>query len=210
MSVKIVAKSGINTVKNPANDQITRLVNITFVEEGRSGLNKSLSNSTAALASALGIKANMGLDTGRTCTVPVAAEEADALTIGQEIPNLHINRTLYSLAAMAQQEGVDAAMINGKPTFVACELSAAPMDDNDQRMDNETLLKINPDAFKNVRHGGGNVTAETRALPTFMQRAKNEAPVSTETSTAITSKEEAKEEGKIESKIEEKELANQE
>lgn len=135
-------------VKNPVTGEITEMINVAFVEEGRSGAIGSMSASSDFLSKVTG--QSVGLDTLRVHTHPVISDKINFFPVGKKIEG-HINRKIFSTPQMAQQEHVQSRMVDGKPTFFTTYLDDTARADEDFRMTNETLAQINPDLFKETR-----------------------------------------------------------
>lgn len=143
-------------VSNPVDGSEQVLRNVVFTEEGRAGLNPTLANSNAVLNQLVG--ANTGLTQLRTHTQPVLENQLHLFPVDKEFPQGFINRRLYSTSQMTQQDGVEARMIDGKPTYVVTELGTTAVDDIDMRMSNETLAQIDPKSILRARSGVAGVT----------------------------------------------------
>jgi hypothetical protein len=137
-------------ILNPVTNKWQETINVTFVEPDRAGgANSGLANSSQALSAAIGM--NVGLNQLRTHTQPVLASAIGEFPIGKEFPTLFVNRTLYSTPQMQQQEGVDARMLDGKPTYFVTELGDQQKEDIDQRLDSNVLATVDKNLFKNAR-----------------------------------------------------------
>lgn len=144
--VRVESIGAIDAVRNPRNGEFQNKRNVIFVEDGkRGGLNAALSGSSGALSKVLGMET--GIQLSRTHTEPMNPEAAAKLTVGQEIPELFINRILTSFPQMGQQENVAPRMVGNKPTFVATVLAPTEESDVDDRIDNGTLAVVKPEYF---------------------------------------------------------------
>lgn len=148
-------------VTNPANGSKTELINVVFVEEGRSGAIGSMSASSDFLSRITG--SNTGLDNLRVHTHPIKADKIDLFPVGKQLPG-HINRKLFSTPQISQQQGVQSRMVDGKPTYFTTSLDDVAKPDEDFRMDNSDLVKVNPDYFRNSRVGVAEVSVLERVL----------------------------------------------
>jgi len=164
------------SVENPVTHVKTEMINVTFVEEGRSGAISSMSGSTDFLNRLTGD--DVGLDQVRVHTHPVKAEKIDLFPLGKRIQG-HINRKLFSTAQMAQQENVSSRMVDGKPTYFTTYLDDVERPDEDYRMTNETLVQFNPDAFRNVRIR----TAQVDVLESLVAQTEQPVPAATNAGT---------------------------
>jgi len=117
--------------QDPSTGAWTEMTNVVFIEKGRDGVNKTLSESSKLLGELIG--AETGLDNTRTHTQPVRSSTVAQFPVGQEIPNLHINREMWSLPQMANQEDKAPRIIDGKVTYFKTTLSKIPEDDKDFR-----------------------------------------------------------------------------
>lgn len=143
-------------IVNPANPkEVTVEIPVTFIEEGRGGLNSNLTQSGDLLSEFAG--AQVGLNQFRTHTFPVREDQIGKFKVGTELP-FFINRTLTSTPQMRQQENVDARMIDGKLTFVSTRLSRTAEPDEDLRTSLEVMSRINPDAVRRATTGTAQVT----------------------------------------------------
>jgi hypothetical protein len=149
-------------VVNPINPhQKTRMVNVTFVEEGRRGANQfveegrrganhQVSDTSAILdqliADELGAGETTGINTLRIHTQPVREDKLHLFPIGKTL-NGFINRQLFSTPQLRQQEGRPPRMIDGRPTFFTTTIADRAVDDQDLRLSNERLSEIHPEYF---------------------------------------------------------------
>jgi hypothetical protein len=103
-----------------------------FIEQGREGVNKSLSRTSDYLNSIIG--ENTGLDNTRTHTQPVRKEVIDrgAFPVGFEMPG-YINREMYSIPQMANQQDKVPRIVDGKITYFKTSIDATPKEDADYR-----------------------------------------------------------------------------
>lgn len=170
--VKIQKIGQRRVITNPANGQQTVEIPVTFIENGRSGLNEQLAQSGAALSDVFGTK--IGLEQFRVHTFPVPEDQfapiKEAYDKKAELP-LFINRKLTSLPQMRQQENVVARIIDNKLTYVSTYLSKAPEDDKDLRSSLDVMAQINPGAIANAITG----TAVVQVLEEKSQRSLEEA-----------------------------------
>jgi hypothetical protein len=163
--VKVLRHGNTIRVKDPATGKTTVLTDVTFVEEGRSGANKSLSTSNDVFSQLFG--RNMGLDQRRTHTQPFKQEELINFPVHQDFGGesdktfpFYINRTMYSTPQMRQQVNVAPRMIDGKPTYFTTAIEAIPAEDADKRDSAEITAKLRPQLWDNAIVG----TAEVEIL----------------------------------------------
>lgn len=149
--IKILRHGALIVVSNPVDGSEQTLRNIVFVEEGRAGADRTLSDSNAFLNKLMGKQ--VGLSQLRTHTQPVLVSEVGAFVVGREFQG-HINREMHSTPQMRQQEDVGARLIDGKPTYFKTWLDGTMKDDVDYRMSNETLVSIAPQFLLRARIGG--------------------------------------------------------
>jgi hypothetical protein len=152
--IRVLRHGNLITVVNPVDGSETQMRNIIFVEEGRSGGDYGMSGSTAFLNKVTG--QDTGLQMLRTHTHPVRIDKVNFFPVGKTYDG-HINRSMHSSPQMRQQEGVDSRMVNGRPTYFKTWIGDKPLEDTDERLSNETLVKSNPEAFWNTRHGAAKV-----------------------------------------------------
>lgn len=144
MSIKVLKHGRRETVANPVNGEKTEMITVVFTEEGRSGGNAQMSDTSAFLSQLTGT--NSGLDNIRVHTHPVKAELIDKFPVGKTLAGF-INRNLYSTPQTRQQEAVRPRMIDGRPTFFTTYISANAEKDRDLRVSNEALMRSNPEYF---------------------------------------------------------------
>src|SRR5687768_15318960 len=99
--VKVHEHGNVYEVQNPLTKQWTRMINVIFIEEGRSGANKGLSDTSDFLSKLVGQQ--VGLDQIRTHTHPVKADLIGSFPIGMEMDGF-INREMYSVPQMNSQQ----------------------------------------------------------------------------------------------------------
>lgn len=160
--LKVLRHGSRYLVTNPVDQSQTEMVNVTFVEYGRSGAISSLGTSSDFLSRMTGEK-SVGLDQSRVHTQPIKLTLIDVFPIGKEIQG-HINRNLFSTPVMRAQENVQSRMVDGKPTFFTTYLDDTVKPDEDYRMSNETLARIDPESFRNARIGVAEVTLLEQAV----------------------------------------------
>lgn len=141
-------------VTNPMTAQKTEMIAIIFTEYGRSGGNSQMGDTSAFLDGLVGGKT--GLPTQRTHTHLVNIASEGSFPVDKELAG-YINRSLYSTAQTGQQEGVDARMIDGRPTYFTTYISANPEADRDLRVSNEALITASPQTFLRARVRGTSV-----------------------------------------------------
>lgn len=148
--IKVQDYGNTIAVRNPRNGSETLMTNVIFVEEGRSGVNAHMSETSAFLSSIVG--EDVGLSLQRTHTHPVQASKIGLFPKGQEFPG-YINRGLFSTPQMRTQENVDPRIIDGRPTYFATWIGNTPEDDVDARMSNDELAKVFPEVLKKANLG---------------------------------------------------------
>lgn len=169
--IKIARHGNKTAITNPANGKVQEMINVIFQESGRSGANAKMSSTSDFLDSLVGTKT--GLEQVRTHTHPVLASEIDKYPVGGEL-NGYINRTMFSIPQIGQQEGTKSRLIDGRPTYFTTYISGAPEADIDERFSNETLLKVDPNAFGKV-----NTRAATVNVLERVNFANLQVPVAT-------------------------------
>lgn len=143
--IKVLRHGNKISVRNPVSGIFEDMVNVTFVEIGRSGGNAQMSDTSAFLSQLAGEA--VGLSNFRIHTHPLLAGTEGKFPVGSEHPG-HINRRMYSTPQIRQQENVDPQMVDGRPTYFTTWISAVPEEDVDLRVSNEALLASDPDALK--------------------------------------------------------------
>lgn len=128
--IKVLGHGNRIAVTNPVTGEETIMINVIFVEEGRSGGNVHMSESTEFLKQVTGL--DIGLDNLRTHTHPVKEEFINDFPIGKVMEG-HINRLMASSPQMRQQIGVPPRIIDGLLTYFKTWLASAPEDDQDIR-----------------------------------------------------------------------------
>jgi hypothetical protein len=145
--IRVLRHGNTISVENPVTGEWQNMINVTFVEEGRGGADKTMSDTTAYLDSLFGDQSAQPVQTGlnqvRIHTHPVLADKIGMFPVGAEFPG-HINRSMYSTPQLRQQTDKDARMIDGRPTYFKTFISATPEEDKDFRMDNDTIAKVKP------------------------------------------------------------------
>jgi len=153
--MKVLRHGNTISVQNPVTGEWNQLINVVFVEEGRGGADKGMSETTAFLASITGDD-GVGLNQVRIHTHPVMADKIGLFPVGQEFPG-HINRGLFSTPQIRQQVDRDPRIIDGKPTYFKTWISNKPEEDVDMRMDNNVLGQVNPSSVFSSSVGAANV-----------------------------------------------------
>jgi hypothetical protein len=161
MSVKVLSHNDRTSIVNPVNGQVSNMVNVTFIEEGRKGAIDSLASSSDALSDVLGVQ--MGLTTLRVHTQAIPESELGRVQIGAVIDGLHINRKMFSTPQLPQQVGRAPRMVEGRPTFFTTSLDKTVKDDDDLRISNEALAKIAPWLFTDANVGATKVIVRESA-----------------------------------------------
>lgn len=165
-------------VKNPVDGTWTEIINVTFVEEGRSGAISSMASSSDFLNRLTGMET--GLANLRVHTHPVKPESIQFFPLGKKIAG-HINRKLFSQPQLKQQENVYSRMVDGRPTYFTTYLDDNEKPDEDYRMTNETLAQVDPSQFAKTRIGA----AEVEVLDRVMNEVQLQQAQAVETSEQI-------------------------
>lgn len=155
--IKVLRHGNKISPVDPLTGKTTSLQNVVFVEYGRKSKEDTMGNTSDYLDGLVNEKT--GLGTQRIHTHPIRIEHIGLFPIGKDFPG-HINRTLTSVPDIKQQGGQRATMINGRPTFTTTSIDASPMDDRDERLSNEDLIKVNPLAFEQARLGTAQVKVD--------------------------------------------------
>lgn len=163
--VKIHRHGDTFATMNPATGEWQEMTNVVFIEEGRNGANRSLSDSSRALAEAAGIE-DVGLANTRTHTQPVRSDKIGEFPIGKEF-DLHINREMWSTPQMANQEDKVPRIIDGKITYFKTELSKTMEEDRDYRTVVLTTADMVPQEL---------INQATRSLRATQVKTINRAP----------------------------------
>jgi hypothetical protein len=158
--IRVLRHGNTISVQNPVTGEWNNMINVTFVEEGRGGADRGMTETTKFLASITGDD-GVGLNQVRIHTHPVMADKIGHFPVGTEFAG-HINRGLFSTPQIRQQVDKDPRLIDGKPTYFKTWISAQPEDDVDLRMDNNVLATVKPSAVFASNVGAANVrTLET-------------------------------------------------
>ena len=152
--IKVLRHGNVINVQNPITGERNEMINITFVEEGRAGADKGMSETSAFLSALTGEQ--VGLSQLRTHTHPILSNKIGLFEIGKEFPG-HINRGLFSTPQIRQQLDKEARMIDGRPTYFKTWISDKPEDDKDLRMDNNILTQMTPNAMFGANVGAAAV-----------------------------------------------------
>jgi hypothetical protein len=159
--IKVLRHGNTIEVVNPVDGSVTRMINVTFVEEGRGGADKGMAETTAFLSQITG--QNVGLSQLRTHTHPIKAELIGQFPLNMEMPG-HINRGLFSTPQINQQLDKEARLIDGKPTYFKTWISATPEEDKDYRIDVNVMAQIAPAKLFTSNVGAARVrVVETRS-----------------------------------------------
>jgi len=131
--VKVHRHGDTFATMNPATGEWQEMVNVVFVEEGRQGVNRTLSDTSDYLSQMMG--EDVGLKNTRTHTQPVKKEAIDKglFPVGFEMPG-YINREMYSTPQMANQQDKIPRVVDGKITYFKTSIEATPKDDADYRI----------------------------------------------------------------------------
>lgn len=146
--IKVLRHGNSRQIKNPVTGEWQTTTMVTFVEEGRGGANEALNESSSVLNQAVGKQT--GLNNLRVHTQPVLDSALGDFPVNKTFPQLFINRRLFSFPQLAQQVNVAPRMIDGRPTYFTTSLSTQKIDDEDHRISNDSLARINPNAFMNA------------------------------------------------------------
>lgn len=169
--IKVQRHGNKISVRNPITGKETTMVVIVFVEQGRSGGDSEMSDSSLFLDSLVGGKT--GLDSIRTHSHPVREDQAAKFEVGKEFPG-HINRKLYTTPQLRSQENVESRMIDGQPTYFKTFISDTAQPDVDLRVSNDALMSARPDLLFKSRVGGTDVRIIEAVAPVASQQ---EVPV---------------------------------
>lgn len=159
------------TVTNPANGKQEEMVNIVFIEEGRSGAQAGLSDSSDFLDLVVG--KSTGLSQTRTHTQPVKRATIGDFPVGKTFETGHINRELYTTPQMRGQENVSPRMIDGQPTYFKTWLSDTPKPDVDRRISINIVADKMPELFIGARPSAAQVKiTKLVAQPSYAQTSE--------------------------------------
>ncbi len=156
--IKVLRHGTKFSVKNPINGQLNTMVNVIFVEEGRTGGDAKMSGSSDFLSKTLGEE--VGFNSLRTHTQPVLEDKLDLFPVGKELPG-HINRGIYSTPQLRKQESVRARIIDGQPSYFKTWFDTEPKDDEDKRISLDVQVSVNPSSVFNAQVGAN---AEVKVL----------------------------------------------
>ena len=132
-TVRVIRHGDTFATMNPSTKEWQEMVNVVFIEEGREGVNRTLSQTSDYLNQMIGEET--GLNNTRTHTQPVRKEIIDKgqFPVGFEMPG-YINREMYSTPQMANQQDKVPRIIDGKVTFFKTTIEASPKEDADYRI----------------------------------------------------------------------------
>lgn len=174
--IKVLRHGNTIDVKDPVTGRWNRMVNVVFIEEGRTGGNAHMSTTSQFLSDLVG--ENVGLEGRRIHTHPVKEATIGLFPIhrdyggesDKEFPG-HINRGLFTTPQLDQQVGVEPQMIDGRPTYFTTWIDSRPEEDMDQRVSNDVLMQSNPSAIYNsqVRRAEVRVIENRGSSGTFNQ-----------------------------------------
>jgi hypothetical protein len=153
--LKVLRHGNTIEVQNPVTGEWNQMINVTFIEEGRGGADKAMSETTKFLADITG-DAGVGLNQVRIHTHPIMSDKIGLFEIDKEFPG-HINRGLFSTPQIQQQVDKPARIVDGKPTYFKTWISEKAEDDQDLRVDNNVLLASNPAKLFQSQVGAANV-----------------------------------------------------
>lgn len=150
--IKVLRHGNTIEVKDPVTGKWNRMVNVVFIEEGRTGGNARMSTTSQFLSDLVG--ENVGLEGRRIHTHPVKEATIGLFdvhvdyggTSDKEYPG-HINRGLFTTPQLEQQVNVEPQMIDGRPTYFTTWIDSKPEEDMDQRVSNDVLMAQNPSAL---------------------------------------------------------------
>lgn len=145
--IRVLRHGNTISVQNPVTGEYSQMINVTFVEEGRAGADKGMSETSAFLSAITG--ESVGLSQLRTHTHPVLSEKIGLFPIGKEFPG-HINRGMFSTPQIRQQLDKEARIIDGRPTYFKTWIEDRPQDDVDMRISTEVLIGAMPSS---ILHG---------------------------------------------------------
>lgn len=160
--IKVLRHGNVINVQNPVTGEWNEMVVITFVEEGRTGADKGMSETSAFLSALTGEQ--VGLTQLRTHSHPVLSSKIGLFPIDKEFPG-HINRGLFSTPQIRQQLDKEARLIDGKPTYFKTWISEFPEEDKDLRMDNDVLTQKQPNAIFGANVGAAKVSVLQTSRP---------------------------------------------
>lgn len=180
--IKVLRHGNTIEVKDPVTGKWNRMVNVVFIEEGRTGGNAHMTATSQFLSDLVG--ENVGLEGRRIHTHPVREDKIDLFGVHkdyggesvQEYPG-HINRGLFSTPQLEQQVGVDPQMIDGRPTYFTTWIDSKPEEDLDQRISNDILMQTNPSAVygSQVRRAEVRIIENRGASGTFNMQQTSDA-----------------------------------
>lgn len=159
--IRVLKHGNKITVTNPVTGAKTTMINVVFAEDGRTGADVSMSNSSSFLDRVLGKQ--IGLPQTRVHTHPVIEDAIGDFPVGKELSGGHINRELYSTPQLRQQSEVPARMIDGKPTYFKTWISDSILPDVDKRISSDVLAAHAPDIFFKSKVGAAEVVIEEQA-----------------------------------------------
>jgi hypothetical protein len=168
--LKVLRHGNVIEVQNPVDQTTTRMVNVVFTEEGRSGADKQMSETSAFLSQITG--QDVGLSNQRIHTHPVREEFIGEFPVGKEIVG-HINRGMYSTPQLVQQQDRAARMIDGRPTYFKTWISQTPEEDQDFRISQDVYAQVNPSGLFGAQIGAASVKTlkvQNANIPTGPQR----------------------------------------
>jgi hypothetical protein len=174
--IKVLRHGNTINVQNPVTGTWTEMIVVTFIEEGRDGADKGMSETSAFLSAITG--ENVGLSQLRTHSHPVKAEMIGLFPIDREFPG-HINRGLFSTPQITQQLDKDPRIIDGKPTYFKTWISDKMEDDVDMRMDNNVLAQMEPNRLFGAAVGAARVQRTSNPNRGFSDNPPNQ-PISPE------------------------------
>lgn len=154
MSIKVYRYGNTIRVTNPVTKQKETLVNVIFTEEGRTGGDAHMSETSKFLSALVG--AEVGLQNLRVHTQPILESEIAKFPLNREFPG-HINRGLFSTPQLRQQVDVKPRMIDGRPTYFKTWIDANAQDDVDMRVSADTLMMADADNVLNSQIGSAEV-----------------------------------------------------
>lgn len=158
--IRVLRHGDTIAVTNPATGDEQTMINVVFIEEGRSGANAALAGSSDLLSKLVG--EDVGLEQFRVHTQPILATKIQHFPVDATFPG-HINRGLYSTPQMRQQIDKEARMIDGLPTYFTTWLSEKAEEDVDKRDRNPVANPMRLEPINGLSIGATNVKTIKRA-----------------------------------------------
>lgn len=153
--IKVLRHGDRISVRNPITDEEQEMINVVFVEEGRSGADATMSGSSELLSRLTGRQ--VGLNNLRIHTQPVLANTIGDFKVGKEFDGAHINRGLYSTPQLRKQEGLEGRNINGNSTYFKTWIEDTPKEDIDYRASLNVVASVDFAKLSNAKVGAAAV-----------------------------------------------------